>query len=234
MNTADLWSVRRRWLGAVMGTDWVTLFNLDLAKEVSRLDARGLATFLARRGAGLAERDVRNATEKNAQLAAAAEAATKQMERALGMALPRRQEDHAGSSRLREEAVRRAAALWDDFAERLRRGDEIAPLRAEIAWAAGTMSNALNIDYWGCSATALSAFDIARTCETNLVIDPGDPDGPHVCFLLPHHVDAMISSLRAHWEKARVMDEADLQRLVEYRDLCASNAGMRVAYHVDF
>ncbi len=43
----------------------------------------------------------------------------------------------------------------------------------------------------------------------------------------------MIVSLRAHWPEVTVMDAAGLQRLVEYRDRCASEPGLRVAYHVD-
>lgn len=44
----------------------------------------------------------------------------------------------------------------------------------------------------------------------------------------------MIASLRAHWSEVTVMDEAGLQRLVEFRNRCASEPGVRVAYHIDF
>lgn len=76
-------------------------------------------------------------------------------------------------------------------------------------------------------------FERFVTCETNLLIDPGDLDGAQVFFLFPEHVVAMIASLRAHWSEVRLMDEADLQRLVDYRKRYASQPGIRVAYHID-
>lgn len=224
-----------------MGTDWVTLFDLDLAKEVLRLDAPGLARFLDERGPGFAQRDQRNVRERNAELAAALPAMQEGFERfvtQLGIDLPQRAPDPGATrgrvSELENEEAQRAAARWDEFAERLHGGEDLGSLRPSVAWAAGMMSNPLNLDYWGCSAEALSAFDLGRTCETNLLIDPGDLDGTHVFFLFPEHVDAMIASLRAHWSEVRLMDETDLQRLVDYRKRYASQPGIRVAYHIDF
>jgi hypothetical protein len=107
-------------------------------------------------------------------------------------------------------------------------------LRVEIAWAAGTVSNELRIDYWGCFVEVLMKLDVERTCETNLVLDPDDLDGAHVYFLEAAHADEMIRSLRAHWSEVTVMKEPQLQRLVEFRDGCASNPGLRIAYHIDF
>ena len=219
-----------------MGTDWVTLFDLDLAKEVTRLDAPGLARFLASRGRALAERDVRNAREMNAELAAEARAMARGLDRVLsqlGVPLRDREPEPARIAELDVRDVRRAAARWDELGERLRRGEELGHLRTEVAWAAGELSNQMNVDYWGCAAEALP-LDIHRTCETNLVIDPDDLDGAHTYFLLAPHVDAMIVSLRAHWSEVRLMDEADLKRLIAWRDRCATEPAIRVAYHVDF
>lgn len=213
-----------------MAADWVNLFDLDLAKAVVRLDRPGLERFLAERGGALVERD-----QLNARLEAA--------ERVESVRVRQAGDDRAGAreaelSELRRElevdACRRAADRWKRFAEFLRAGEDLESLRAEIALAAGTLSNDLILDYWGCFVEVLMPLDVERTCESNLVLEGGDADGAHVYFLEAPHADAMIRSLRDHWSEVTLMKEPQLQRLVEYRDRCASDASLRIAYHIDF
>jgi len=75
---------------------------------------------------------------------------------------------------------------------------------------------------------------VERTCETNLALEPDNPDGATVLFLGPPQVDLMIASLRANWSQVERMGDADLRRLVEYRGRCADEPGVRVAYHIDY
>jgi hypothetical protein len=131
--------------------------------------------------------------------------------------------------------VERAAAAWTEFAVRLRQGEDYSQLRMEVAWAAGKLSPDLALDYLACDAHVFSGnnVDIFATCPTNLVLDPENSYSAPVAFLGPGEVDLMIASLRSHWPKVQVMDEAGLQRLIEFRDRCAADAGLRVAYHAD-
>ncbi len=198
-----------------MATDWVTLFDLDLAKSILRLDAAGLAHFVAERGPSLLERDQRLAREHVARTAA-------------GLSL-----EPGALAEIERSSLRACAVNWNMFAERAGRGED-PKLRASIATAAGTLTDALYVDYWGCFAEVFTGRHLDRSCETNLVLRPDDPDGAYVYFLLVPHVDAMLSSLRAHWSEVTVMDDADLARLVEWRDRCASDPALRVAYSIDF
>jgi hypothetical protein len=229
-----------------MGTDWVNLFDLDLAKAVIRLDARGLGRFLAERGPALAERDARIARVRSAELASdlarSAHSVKEQLARA-GISLePGAAPDDLADltapvdvTQLEEGEVARAASRWREFAERLRLEKTIDECRVEVAWAAGSVSHDLYLDYWGCAAEVFTGKDDAfAICETNLVLEPDNPDGATVAFLGPPQVDRMIASLRAHWFKVRVMDDAGLQRLVGYRDRLLAERGLRVAYHIDY
>jgi hypothetical protein len=234
-----------------MGTDWVQLFDLDLAKQIVSLDHPRLEQFLAERGPSLAERD--RASEE-ARVAEAARELPKFAENIfdamgkLGLGLPeglreagraqrgagwaeQASADFLASSRQRVEA---AGHRWARFAERLRDGETLDRLRIEIAWAAGRLGDDLPLDYFGCANEVFGVRDPWPTCETNRVIDPDSADGDTVAFLGPDEVDRMLASLRANWANVTIMDEAGLDRLAGYRDRCVREPGLRVAYFIDY
>jgi hypothetical protein len=209
-----------------MATDWVHLFDLDLARMVFGLDGAGLRRFLAESGQGLAERDRRLAHERYANSAQRRLALLD----AQGLGVPPWSSATPVLSDFARRSGEHAAAAWGSFAERLLVEEDFDRLRFDVAWAAGMLSDNLHVDYWGCLA-ALSD-EVLKGCESNRVLDP-DPYEEDLFFFKAPQLDAMIASLRAHWSEVRVMDEADLRRLIEYRERCASERGLRVAYHID-
>jgi hypothetical protein len=212
-----------------MGTDWVNLFDVGLAEEVVGLDRPGLARFLAERGPSLAERDASVARARNEEFAEQAARIQQAVENMVGAARPGATRA-PGVSEAAAVLVECARGRWSEFAERLSQEEDFESLRAEIAITAGVVSQDLALDYWGCSCEAFRHHDLARNFEAGCSIGYTDGD---TALLVPVEVDLIIGSLRSNWSEVTIMDDAGLKRLEAWRDRCAAEGGLRVAYHID-
>ena len=104
-------------------------------------------------------------------------------------------------------------------------------LRADVAQDFAFADEAIYLDYWGCYSHVFSGHPEGSISSLDYL-----PNQIEEIFLLlrPEHVDQMIKSIHEHADDLRVMKPADIERLEEWRDLCAADPRYMVAYHFDF
>lgn len=86
------------------------------------------------------------------------------------------------------------------------------------------------MDYWGCYARVFAGHPAGSISSLDYL-----PEQQEEIFLLlrSEHVDQMIKSLREHANDLTVMDEQQIARLEQWRDLCATDHNYLVAYEFD-
>jgi hypothetical protein len=87
------------------------------------------------------------------------------------------------------------------------------------------------LDYWGCYAEGFSSAD-PEGAIADYKLFPGRKE-QSFHLLLPNHVDRILESLHAHRNELTIMAEAELNRVREWREICAADSSKMVAYVFD-
>jgi len=119
-----------------------------------------------------------------------------------------------------------------DAVESLLSGEQtFTNLRADIAQDFGFEDEEIYLDYWGCYSHVFSGHPEGSISSLDYL-----PNQVEEIFLLlrAEHVDQMVKSLHEHADDLKVMKASDIERLEEWRDLCAADPRYIVAYHFDF
>jgi hypothetical protein len=225
-----------------MGTDWVRIFDLGLARKLVAMDRASLARWLEEHLVPIQEKACRRA---------------EQWARSLAASIP--PSGHAESHELRARTCERYAKEWEEARDRVRAGSGTElPARERddlVERAVVEGEEPLYLDSWGCLGIGFEASDADGALPSDAILPTkvlGDPRpllfeilgrpqdapprqaAPEFVLLLPAHLDRMIRSLREHRHELSVMTEEDLLRLADFRDRCARNTNLRVAYHPDY
>jgi hypothetical protein len=87
------------------------------------------------------------------------------------------------------------------------------------------------LDYYGCFAhlgyeweNTISSLEFFPDCE----------DGETFILLLPEHVDEIVKSLRENIKILTVTGEKQIDEILKFKEICAANDGLMVAYMFDF
>lgn len=119
-----------------------------------------------------------------------------------------------------------------DAVERLLSGEQtFTELKTDMAQDFAFRDEEIYLDYWGCYAHVFNGHPEGSVSSLDYL-----PHQEEEIFLLlrPGHVAQMIESLHEHAGDLRVMDAGDIQRLEQWRGLCAADPSYMVAYHFDY
>jgi hypothetical protein len=89
----------------------------------------------------------------------------------------------------------------------------------------------IRIDYWGCYAEIFVSGP-PRSISSREVFR--DEEEQTFTLLLPDHIDQMLEGIEEHRDQLVVITPAALADLRLWRDRCALNSGLMVAYFFDF
>ena len=104
-------------------------------------------------------------------------------------------------------------------------------VRADVAEDFGFVDEEIYLDYWGCYSHVFKGHPEDSISSLDYL-----PDQEEEIFLLlrAEHVDQMIKSLHEHADDLSVMKIRDIEKLEEWRDLCAADQRYMVAYLFDY
>ena len=128
--------------------------------------------------------------------------------------------------------MKQSGGSVSDAVESLLSGEQtFTNLRADIAQDFGFEDEEIYLDYWGCYSHVFSGHPEGSISSLDYL-----PNQVEEIFLLlrAEHVDQMVKSLHEHADDLKVMKASDIERLEEWRDLCAADPRYIVAYHFDF
>lgn len=86
------------------------------------------------------------------------------------------------------------------------------------------------LDYYGCFAHLGSEWE---NTISSLEIFPDCEDGETFILLQPEHVDEIVRSLRENIKILTVMSEKEINEILKFKEICAANDGLMVAYMKD-
>jgi hypothetical protein len=141
----------------------------------------------------------------------------------------------------RRNDVREFSLLGVKFGNGLRAPEIIKTLREEGASlsrirellidALCVSNEQIALDYWACYAEVFSQDPPGSTPDNKLF--PEQEEQLYL-LLLPEHVDQMLASLKTHAAEVRVMREEQINKLRDWRDMCAREKSHQVAYFFDY
>jgi hypothetical protein len=90
----------------------------------------------------------------------------------------------------------------------------------------------INLDYWACYAEVFSEGPPPGSISS-MQLFPDSMEESYL-LLLPEHIERMLASLDLHRSEVSAMTGSHIAQLRRWRDQCASDPGLMLAYFYDY